>query len=247
MSRWPPGRGTASIQAAAVWRHPRLPATEAGHPRDLRAAAGKHHAGTSSCRSMPGCRAHEQGRVYPYPGPKIVCGHERRRNVAHIPASSATSSITASPDPHYQPGTGIHSLPISPISQARRRQRKGAVRPRPGGTVLTSLFAEDLEARRGSRRPRSCAPPAEVILRMIYCALANRAPSRLVEGRTRKYQGRYETLQELGPSWAAAGTPSWTPSARGWPPSRSTPDLRDAHRGPTARAARRRWPSSPRP
>ncbi len=197
---------------------------------------GKHYAGTAILPLYARLPAHEQGRVYSVTGPKIVVATNVAETSLTIPGIRYVIDTGLARISQYQPGTRIHSLPISPISQASADQRKGRCGRVQEGLCVRLYTREDYEA-----RPRFTPPEilrsnlAEVILRMIYLRLGDPNAFPFVERPNPKnVKDGYEALQELGAATGSGREAELTPLGRRMAPIPLDPRisrmLLEAHR-----------------
>ncbi|OGD19212.1 MAG: ATP-dependent RNA helicase HrpA [Candidatus Aminicenantes bacterium RBG_16_63_16] len=197
---------------------------------------GKHYAGTSILPLYARLPAHEQGRVYSVTGPKIVVATNVAETSLTIPGIRYVIDTGLARISHYQPGTRIHSLPISPISQASADQRKGRCGRVQEGLCLRLYSREDYES-----RPRFTPPEilrsnlAEVILRMIYLRLGDPNAFPFVDRPNPKnVKDGYEALRELGAATGSGRDADLTPLGRRMAPIPLDPRisrmLLEAHR-----------------
>ena len=197
---------------------------------------GKHYAGTAILPLYARLPAQEQGRVYSVTGPKIVVATNVAETSLTIPGIRYVVDTGLARISHYQPGTRIHSLPISPISQASADQRKGRCGRVQEGLCVRLYSREDFES-----RPRFTPPEilrsnlAEVILRMIYLRLADPSAFPFIERPNPKnVKDGYETLQELGAATGSGREADLTPLGRRMAPIPLDPRisrmLLEAHR-----------------
>src|SRR5512139_2880422 len=197
---------------------------------------GKHYAGTAILPLYARLPAHEQGRVYSVTGPKIVVATNVAETSLTIPGIRYVVDTGLARISQYQPGTRIHSLPISPISQASADQRKGRCGRVQEGLCVRLYSREDYES-----RPRFTPPEilrsnlAEVILRMIYLRLGDPNAFPFVERPNPKnVKDGYEALQELGAATGSGREAELTPLGRRMAPVPLDPRisrmLLEAHR-----------------
>ncbi len=144
--------------------------------------------------------AHRQRQIYSLEQGKIVVATNVAETSLTIPGIRYVVDTGLARLSQYQPSSGIHSLPILPISQASAEQRKGRCGRVSAGLCLRLYTREDFLA-----RPRYTPPEilrsnlAEVILRMLYLELGDplRFPF-LDPPPARSVRDGYQTLFELG-------------------------------------------------
>ena len=200
--------------------------------------------GRPSCRSTRACR--RRSRAASVTGPSRC--HERGRDIAHHPGSLLFVDTGLARISQYQPGTRIHSLPISPTPQAMLYHVR-PVRRGPGGPASGSLQGGSptnpgpVHAARDPALQPGRGHPAHDLF-------ASRRPERLPLRRAA------EPEERQGPATEALYSPrrdgEWPDassrrSAAGCPHPARPPDLPDAPRSAPRKVCGGGGRSSPRP
>lgn len=160
----------------------------------------KKYPGTTVLPLYARLPAAEQGRVYSVSGPKIVVATNVAETSLTIPGIRYVVDTGLARISQYQPGTRIHSLPISPISRASADQRKGRCGRVQEGLCVRLYSGDDYESRPEFTPPEILRSNlAEVILRMIFLGLGHPSEFPFVDRpHPKNVKDGYETLLELG-------------------------------------------------
>ncbi len=144
--------------------------------------------------------AGQQRMVYSVTGPKIVVATNVAETSLTIPGIRYVVDTGVARIAHYQPGTRINSLPISPISRASADQRKGRCGRVREGLCVRLYSQTDYESRDEFTAPEILRSDlAEVILRMIDLDLGEPLEFPFIDRPASKtVRDGYETLVELG-------------------------------------------------
>ena len=161
---------------------------------------GRHYQESTILPLYARLPARRQRQIYSLEQGKIVVATNVAETSLTIPGIRYVVDTGLARLSQYQPSSGIHSLPILPISQASAEQRKGRCGRVSAGLCLRLYTREDFLA-----RPRYTPPEilrsnlAEVILRMLYLELGDplRFPF-LDPPPARSVRDGYQTLFELG-------------------------------------------------
>jgi ATP-dependent helicase HrpA len=142
----------------------------------------------------------QQGRVYSVKGPKIVVATNVAETSLTIPGIHYVVDTGLARISQYQPGTRIHSLPISPISRSSADQRLGRCGRVEAGLCVRLFSQEDYESRPQFTPPEIVRSNlAEVILRMIDLGLGHPSEFPFVDRpQTKSVKDGYDALVELG-------------------------------------------------
>jgi ATP-dependent helicase HrpA len=142
----------------------------------------------------------QQGRVYSVKGPKIVVATNVAETSLTIPGIRYVVDTGLARISQYQPGTRIHSLPISPISRSSADQRLGRCGRVEAGLCVRLFSQEDYESRPQFTPPEIVRSNlAEVILRMIDLGLGHPSEFPFVDRpQTKSVKDGYDALVELG-------------------------------------------------
>lgn len=161
---------------------------------------GKKYPGTSILPLYARLPASEQGRVYSVGGQKIVVATNVAETSLTIPGIRYVIDTGLARISQYQPGTGINSLPISPISRSSADQRKGRCGRVQEGLCIRLYAEEDYHSRTQFTLPEILRSNlAEVILRMMHLRLGNPAEFPFVDKpHSKNIKDGYEILLELG-------------------------------------------------
>ncbi len=144
--------------------------------------------------------ANQQGRIYSVKGNKIVVATNVAETSLTIPGIKYVIDTGLARISQYLPGSGINSLPITPISQASAEQRKGRCGRIQEGLCLRLYDKEDYEKREPFTPPEILRSNlAEVILRMMALKIGNPSTFPFIDKpHPRNIRDGYETLLELG-------------------------------------------------
>jgi len=162
--------------------------------------SGKKYPGTTVLPLYARLPGTQQGRVYGVKGRKIVVATNVAETSLTIPGIRYVVDTGLARIARYQPGTGIKSLPVSPVSRSSADQRKGRC-----GRVRSGLCIRLYGEKEYAARPPFTPPEilrsnlAEVILRMIDLGLGR--PERfpfLDPPKPAHIKDGYATLVELG-------------------------------------------------
>ncbi len=142
----------------------------------------------------------QQGRVYSVKGPKIVVATNVAETSLTIPGIRYVVDTGLARISQYQPGSRIHSLPISPISRSSADQRMGRSGRVQAGLCVRLFSQEDYESRPQFTPPEIVRSNlAEVILRMIDLGLGHPSEFPFVDRpQPKTVKDGYDALVELG-------------------------------------------------
>ncbi len=177
---------------------------------------GKRYSGTSVLPLYARLPAAQQGRVYSVAGPKIVIATNVAETSLTIPGIRYVIDTGLARISEYQPGTRIHSLPISPVSRSSADQRKGRCGRVEAGLCIRLYSQEDYESRPQFTPPEILRSNlAEVILRMIFLRLGLPSDFPFVDKpQPKNIKDGYETLSELGATTGKPPDTELTPLGR---------------------------------
>ena len=158
--------------------------------------------------------AGQQRLVYTVTAPKIVVATNVAETSLTIPGIRYVVDTGVARIARYQPGTGINSLPISPVSRASADQRKGRCGRVREGLCVRLYSQADYESRDEFTSPEILRSDlAEVILRMTDLGLGDPLEFPFVDRPAAKaVHDGYDTLVELGA--IKKGTQYHSPNSR---------------------------------
>ncbi|MGB9763851.1 MAG: ATP-dependent RNA helicase HrpA [Candidatus Saccharicenans sp.] len=144
--------------------------------------------------------AHQQRQIYETRQSKIVVATNVAETSLTIPGIRYVVDTGLARLSMYQPASGIHSLPILPISKASAEQRKGRCGRVSAGVCLRLYSKEDYLSRPDHTPPEILRSNlAEVILRMLDLELGEPQKFPFLDPpSSRGLQDGYRTLIELG-------------------------------------------------
>jgi len=144
--------------------------------------------------------AHQQKQIYERRQNKIVVATNVAETSLTIPGIRYVVDTGLARLSMYQPSSGIHSLPILPISKASAEQRKGRCGRVSAGLCLRLYSREDYLSRPDHTPPEILRSNlAEVILRMLDLELGEPQKFPFLDPPSnRGIQDGYQTLLELG-------------------------------------------------
>lgn len=144
--------------------------------------------------------AHQQKQIYAIKQGKIVVATNVAETSLTIPGIRYVVDTGLARISQYQPSSGIHSLPITPISQASAEQRKGRCGRVSEGLCLRLYSEEDFLSRPEHTPPEILRSNlAEVILRMLDLNLGDPLKFPFIDPPSpRSVRDGYRTLIELG-------------------------------------------------
>lgn len=161
---------------------------------------GKHYPDSVILPLFARMPAHQQKQIYSVKQSKIVVATNVAETSLTIPGIRYVVDTGLARISQYQSSSGIHSLPITPISQASAEQRKGRCGRVSEGLCLRLYSEEDFLS-----RPEHTAPEilrsnlAEVILRMLDLELGDPLKFPFIDPPSpRSVRDGYRTLVELG-------------------------------------------------
>lgn len=144
--------------------------------------------------------AHQQKQIYQPKEGKIVVATNVAETSLTIPGIRYVVDTGLARISQYQPSSGIHSLPILPISRARAEQRKGRCGRVSQGLCLRLYSEDDFQSRPEHTPPEILRSNlAEVILRLLDLNLGDPLKFPFLDRPTlRGIRDGYRTLVELG-------------------------------------------------
>lgn len=144
--------------------------------------------------------SHQQKQIYETRNNKIVVATNVAETSLTIPGIRYVVDTGLARLSMYQPSSGIHSLPILPISKASAEQRKGRCGRVSAGLCLRLYSKDDFLSRPDHTPPEILRSNlAEVILRMLDLELGEPQKFPFLDPPpTRGLQDGYRTLIELG-------------------------------------------------
>ncbi|MBC7362614.1 MAG: ATP-dependent RNA helicase HrpA [Candidatus Aminicenantes bacterium] len=161
---------------------------------------GKHYPDSVILPLFARMPAHQQKQIYSVKQGKIVVATNVAETSLTIPGIRYVVDTGLARISQYQSSSGIHSLPITPISQASAEQRKGRCGRVSEGLCLRLYSEEDFLS-----RPKHTPPEilrsnlAEVILRMLDLELGDPLKFPFIDPPSpRSVRDGYRTLVELG-------------------------------------------------
>lgn len=174
--------------------------TEQDIQETCRRLQGKHYPGTVILPLFARMPAHQQKQIYQVKEGKIVVATNVAETSLTIPGIRYVVDTGLARLSQYQTSSGIHSLPILPISRSSAEQRQGRCGRVSAGLCLRLYSEEDYLSRPEHTPPEILRSNlAEVILRMLYLELGDplRFPF-LDPPAARAVRDGYRTLLELG-------------------------------------------------
>jgi len=187
--------------------------TEQDIMETYRRLQGRHYQNSVILPLYARLPAHRQRQIYSLEQGKIVVATNVAETSLTIPGIRYVVDTGLARLSQYQPSSGIHSLPVLPISQASAEQRQGRCGRVSEGLCLRLYSREDFLA-----RPRYTPPEilrsnlAEVILRMLYLELGDPLKFPFLDPPpARSVRDGYQTLFKLGAITKADGGWKLTP------------------------------------
>ncbi|MGQ9801997.1 MAG: ATP-dependent RNA helicase HrpA [Candidatus Saccharicenans sp.] len=161
---------------------------------------GKHYPGSVILQLFARMPAHQQKQIYNIKEGKIVVATNVAETSLTIPGIRYVVDTGLARLSQYQTSSGIHSLPITPISQASAEQRKGRCGRVSAGLCLRLYSEEDYLSRPEHTPPEILRSNlAEVILRMLDLELGDPLHFPFLDPpAARAVRDGYRTLLELG-------------------------------------------------
>lgn len=160
---------------------------------------GKHYPGTVILPLFARMPAHQQKQIYQVREGKIVVATNVAETSLTIPGIRYVVDTGLARISQYQTSSGIHSLPILPISKASAEQRKGRCGRVSAGLCLRLYSEEDYRSRPEHTPPEILRSNlAEVILRMLDLELGDPLKFPFLDPpAARAVRDGYRTLVEL--------------------------------------------------
>jgi len=161
---------------------------------------GKHYPDSVILPLFARMPAHQQKQIYHVKEGKIVVATNVAETSLTIPGIRYVVDTGLARISQYQTSSGIHSLPILPISRASSEQRKGRCGRVSAGLCLRLYSEEDYRSRPEHTPPEILRSNlAEVILRMLDLELGDPLKFPFLDPpAARAVRDGYRTLVELG-------------------------------------------------
>jgi ATP-dependent helicase HrpA len=161
---------------------------------------GKHYPDSVILPLFARIPAHQQKQIYAVKQGKIVVATNVAETSLTIPGIRYVVDTGLARISQYQPSSGIHSLPITPISQASAEQRQGRCGRVSEGLCLRLYSEEDYLSRLEHTPPEILRSNlAEVVLRMLDLNLGDPLKFPFIDPPSpRSVRDAYRTLIELG-------------------------------------------------
>ena len=161
---------------------------------------GKHYPDSVVLPLFARMPAHQQRQIYTIKQGKIVVATNVAETSLTIPGIRYVVDTGLARISQYQSASGIHSLPITPISQASAEQRKGRCGRVSEGLCLRLYSEEDFRSRPEHTPPEILRSNlAEVILRMLDLELGDPLKFPFIDPPSpRSVRDGYRVLVELG-------------------------------------------------
>ncbi|MDD8020703.1 MAG: ATP-dependent RNA helicase HrpA [Acidobacteriota bacterium] len=174
--------------------------TEQDIMETCRRLQGRHYQDSIILPLFARMPAQQQKQIYAVKQGKIVVATNVAETSLTIPGIRYVVDTGLARLSQYQPSSGIHSLPVMPISRASAEQRKGRCGRVSEGLCLRLYSKEDFLARPNYTPPEILRSNlAEVILRMLDLDLGDPLKFPFLDPPTaRSVQDGYRTLSELG-------------------------------------------------
>lgn len=161
---------------------------------------GKHYPDSVILPLFARMPAHQQKQIYHIREGKIVVATNVAETSLTIPGIKYVVDTGLARLSQYQTSSGIHSLPILPVSRASAEQRKGRCGRVSAGLCLRLYSEDDLKSRPEHTPPEILRSNlAEVILRMLDLELGDPLKFPFLDPpAARTVRDGYRTLVELG-------------------------------------------------
>ncbi|MCR4395198.1 MAG: ATP-dependent RNA helicase HrpA [Candidatus Saccharicenans sp.] len=174
--------------------------TEQDIQETCRRLQGKHYPGSVILPLFARMPAHQQKQIYHIQEGKIVVATNVAETSLTIPGIRYVVDTGLARISQYQTSSGIHSLPILPISRASAEQRKGRCGRVSAGLCLRLYSEEDYLSQPEHTPPEILRSNlAEVILRMLDLELGDPLRFPFLDPPAARAVGDgYRTLLELG-------------------------------------------------
>ena len=174
--------------------------TEQDIMETCRRLQGRHYPDSTILPLFARMPAQQQKQIYSIQQGKIVVATNVAETSLTIPGIRYVVDTGLARLSQYQPSSGIHSLPVLPISRASAEQRKGRCGRVSEGLCLRLYSKEDFLDRPHYTPPEILRSNlAEVILRMLYLDLGDPLKFPFLDPpAVRSVQDGYRTLSELG-------------------------------------------------
>lgn len=174
--------------------------TEQDIMETCRRLQGRHYPDSIILPLFARMPAQQQKQIYAIQQGKIVVATNVAETSLTIPGIRYVVDTGLARLSQYQPSSGIHSLPVLPISRASAEQRKGRCGRVSEGLCLRLYSKEDFLDRPHYTPPEILRSNlAEVILRMLYLELGDPLKFPFLDPpAVKSVQDGYRTLSELG-------------------------------------------------